>query len=225
MRPIGPATAHTIRTPTGSTITAAGIEGHGAAGDQPRRACWSWCGSTATCSAWACAARSQPAPTSELKERLLEARLAMQQRLADDAGLSRLVEPFDPERYNTNASLAENLLFGSPVGPCVRSGGDRRPALRARDLAGDRPARAISTTSVSASCRRWSSCSPICRPTTSTSGSSASSRPRTCRPTAACSCTRTRRGSIELSAEDQRLLLAPTFKLDRGPSPAGADHA
>jgi energy-coupling factor transporter ATP-binding protein EcfA2 len=28
-----------------------------------------------------------------------------------------LVEPFDPERYNTNASLAENLLFGSPVGP------------------------------------------------------------------------------------------------------------
>jgi ABC-type thiamine transport system ATPase subunit len=28
-----------------------------------------------------------------------------------------LVEPFDPARYNTNASLAENLLFGTPVGP------------------------------------------------------------------------------------------------------------
>ena len=54
---------------------------------------------------------------AELKERLLEARGAMQQRLAEDAGLSRLVEPFDPDRYNTNATLAENLLFGSPVGP------------------------------------------------------------------------------------------------------------
>ena len=57
-----------------------------------------------------------PGAHIELKERLLEARLAMQQRLADDAGLSRLVEAFDPERYNSNASLAENLLFGSPVG-------------------------------------------------------------------------------------------------------------
>ena len=26
----------------------------------------------------------------------------------------RLVEPFDPDRYNTNATLAENLLFGTP---------------------------------------------------------------------------------------------------------------
>ena len=44
------------------------------------------------------------------------ARRAMQERLAASAELSRLVEIFDPERYNTNASLAENLLFGSPVG-------------------------------------------------------------------------------------------------------------
>jgi ABC-type multidrug transport system fused ATPase/permease subunit len=53
----------------------------------------------------------------ELKERLLEARRAMLERLGTSPDLSRLVEPFDPERYNTNASLAENLLFGSPVGP------------------------------------------------------------------------------------------------------------
>ena len=54
---------------------------------------------------------------AELKDRLLEARRAMLERLSASADLSRLVEPFDPERYNTNASLAENLLFGSPVGP------------------------------------------------------------------------------------------------------------
>ena len=55
---------------------------------------------------------------AELKDRLLEARRAMQRAArAASADLSRLVEPFDPERYNTNASLAENLLFGSPVGP------------------------------------------------------------------------------------------------------------
>ncbi|MFZ1430707.1 MAG: ABC transporter transmembrane domain-containing protein [Geminicoccaceae bacterium] len=53
---------------------------------------------------------------TDLKERLLEARRAMQERLAASADLSRLVEIFDPDRYNTNASLAENLLFGSPVG-------------------------------------------------------------------------------------------------------------
>ena len=53
----------------------------------------------------------------ELKDRLLDARRAMLERLSASADLSRLVEPFDPERYNTNASLAENLLFGSPVGP------------------------------------------------------------------------------------------------------------
>ena len=54
---------------------------------------------------------------TELKDRLLEARRAMLERLRGSPDLSRLVEPFDPERYNTNASLAENLLFGSPVGP------------------------------------------------------------------------------------------------------------
>ena len=54
---------------------------------------------------------------AELKDRLLEARRAMLERLSASADLSRLVEPFDPERYNSNASLAENLLFGSPVGP------------------------------------------------------------------------------------------------------------
>ena len=52
----------------------------------------------------------------EAAEALLEARKAVHARLADD-NLTHLVEPFDVTRYNTNASLAENLLFGTPVGP------------------------------------------------------------------------------------------------------------
>ena len=50
-----------------------------------------------------------------LAESVLRARDAMRQRLAapDTQGL---VEQFDAERYNRNATLAENLLFGTPVG-------------------------------------------------------------------------------------------------------------
>ena len=105
---------------------------------------------------------------------------------ATSADLSRLVEPFDPERYNTNASLAENLLFGSPVGPVfdpeqIADQPYVRETLAARPVCS-----ATSTRSATASPRRCSSCSPTCRPTTSISASSASSRPRTCRPIAAC---------------------------------------
>lgn len=49
-------------------------------------------------------------------ERILEARKSFAARLADDPKLVDLVEPFAAERYNTNATLAENLLFGTPVG-------------------------------------------------------------------------------------------------------------
>jgi putative ABC transport system ATP-binding protein len=52
----------------------------------------------------------------ELTERLLEARGALRDRLAAD-GITNLVETYDPERYNANASVAENLLFGTPIGP------------------------------------------------------------------------------------------------------------
>ena len=53
---------------------------------------------------------------ADLKERLLVARREMAARLLDDADLARLVEPFDPTRYNSNATLAENLMFASPIG-------------------------------------------------------------------------------------------------------------
>ena len=52
----------------------------------------------------------------ELTARLLAARRALRDRLTAD-GITKLVETFDPERYNTNASVAENLLFGTPIGP------------------------------------------------------------------------------------------------------------
>ena len=57
-----------------------------------------------------------PAAWPEAAQALLEARKAVQARLDAD-NLMNLVERFDPTRYNTNASLAENLLFGTPVGP------------------------------------------------------------------------------------------------------------
>jgi putative ABC transport system ATP-binding protein len=57
-----------------------------------------------------------PGKHMALAERLLAARAALAERLAAE-GLNHLVERFDPERYIANASLAENLLFGTPVGP------------------------------------------------------------------------------------------------------------
>jgi putative ABC transport system ATP-binding protein len=49
-----------------------------------------------------------------LAENILRAREAMRARLAAP-GMQGLVEQFDPARYNRNATLAENLLFGTPV--------------------------------------------------------------------------------------------------------------
>jgi ABC-type multidrug transport system fused ATPase/permease subunit len=60
--------------------------------------------------------RIDPAEKPELIERLLEARHALTRRLTAE-GITKLVETYDPERYNSNASVAENLLFGTPIGP------------------------------------------------------------------------------------------------------------
>ena len=56
-----------------------------------------------------------PEARPELAERVLEARHAMRERLREPK-LGRLVESFDVDRYNTNATLAENLIFGNPIG-------------------------------------------------------------------------------------------------------------
>jgi len=47
-------------------------------------------------------------------DRVLRARAGMRERLADPE-LARLVEVFDRSRFNSNATVAENLLFGTPV--------------------------------------------------------------------------------------------------------------
>lgn len=55
-----------------------------------------------------------PARRPEVAERMLAARLALRDRLAESQA-AHLVEPFDRAKYNTNATVAENLLFGHPV--------------------------------------------------------------------------------------------------------------
>lgn len=56
-----------------------------------------------------------PAKQPEIAEGVLKARKALDERLADPK-LASLIERYDPEKYNTNATVAENLLFGTPVG-------------------------------------------------------------------------------------------------------------
>jgi putative ABC transport system ATP-binding protein len=50
----------------------------------------------------------------ELASRIVEARQLLRQTLQEE-GMADLVEPFDPERYNDQATVAENLLFGVPT--------------------------------------------------------------------------------------------------------------
>jgi ABC-type multidrug transport system fused ATPase/permease subunit len=60
--------------------------------------------------------RLDPELAPQTAERLLEARTALASRLAEH-GIANLVETYDPDRFNANASVAENLLFGTPIGP------------------------------------------------------------------------------------------------------------
>ena len=56
-----------------------------------------------------------PKKREALTAKFLEARALLRRRLADRA-VADLVEPFDRDRFNANASIAENILFGTPVG-------------------------------------------------------------------------------------------------------------
>jgi ABC-type multidrug transport system fused ATPase/permease subunit len=60
--------------------------------------------------------RLDPETQPEAAARLLEARKALARRLSED-GIANLVETYDADRFNLNASVAENLLFGTPIGP------------------------------------------------------------------------------------------------------------
>jgi putative ABC transport system ATP-binding protein len=57
-----------------------------------------------------------PEADPEAAARLLEARKTLARRLRED-GIANLVETYDADRFNLNASVAENLLFGTPIGP------------------------------------------------------------------------------------------------------------
>jgi putative ABC transport system ATP-binding protein len=64
--------------------------------------------------------RIDPKRKTAVAEAILAARAAFRQRLSGaqaDPALKGLVETFDPERYNDNATLGENLLFGTPLDP------------------------------------------------------------------------------------------------------------
>jgi len=56
-----------------------------------------------------------PAERPAVAESILKARAELHSRLADPA-FAGLVEPFDRDRYNRNMSVAENVLFGTPMG-------------------------------------------------------------------------------------------------------------
>ena len=56
-----------------------------------------------------------PAERHEMAETILSARQSIRERLRDPQ-LARVVELFDDEGYNESATVAENLLFGTPVG-------------------------------------------------------------------------------------------------------------
>jgi len=59
--------------------------------------------------------RIEPKHRPDVAEKFLAARAALRDRLADPK-IAALVEVFDERRYNANATLGENLLFGTPVG-------------------------------------------------------------------------------------------------------------
>jgi putative ABC transport system ATP-binding protein len=54
-------------------------------------------------------------PNATFASRVLDARSRMRERL-ESLGIQDWVERFDPDKYIRNATLAENLLFGTPVG-------------------------------------------------------------------------------------------------------------
>jgi len=57
-----------------------------------------------------------PAKNGELCDQLIIARKRFRSRL-DDLGFDGFVEPFEPDSYNTQATVAENLLFGTAIDP------------------------------------------------------------------------------------------------------------
>ncbi|MFI5014626.1 MAG: ATP-binding cassette domain-containing protein [Hyphomicrobiales bacterium] len=80
----------------------------------------------------------------KLGQRFVAAREAIWKKLAEESK-SRLVEPFDPKLFNSNATIGENLLFGVPVGDIfaehnLAANPYMRQVIEADDLATTLPA-------------------------------------------------------------------------------------
>lgn len=58
--------------------------------------------------------RIDPEARADLASRIMEARFELRERLKEPE-YAELVEPFDQNAYNTNMTVAENLLFGTPT--------------------------------------------------------------------------------------------------------------
>lgn len=56
-----------------------------------------------------------PDENAPLVQNILQARKALHEMVREE-GVASLVEPFDPSAYNHNATVSENLLFGTAVG-------------------------------------------------------------------------------------------------------------
>lgn len=57
-----------------------------------------------------------PKEAPETAELVLAARRRFFEKIENDPSLKNMIEAFEQDKYNTNASVAENLLFGTPVG-------------------------------------------------------------------------------------------------------------
>lgn len=57
-----------------------------------------------------------PEEAPETAELVLAARRRFFEKIENDPSLKNMIEAFEQDEYNTNASVAENLLFGTPVG-------------------------------------------------------------------------------------------------------------
>lgn len=55
-----------------------------------------------------------PEEKAHLADLILEARAALREQMSD-AQIAQLIEPFDPKAYNRNATVAQNLMFGTPL--------------------------------------------------------------------------------------------------------------
>jgi putative ABC transport system ATP-binding protein len=60
--------------------------------------------------------RLDPVRDEDIAAEFLEARRSLRERL-QRPDVAALVDPFDPARYNKNMTVAENLMFGTAVGP------------------------------------------------------------------------------------------------------------